>query len=45
MPCDLPFSIVQDDLTKIGKLRFMKSGKVVLRVNKRPNEYIDMDVS
>ena len=30
---------------KIGKLRIMKSGKVVLRIGNGSGEHIDMDVS
>jgi hypothetical protein len=40
MPCSLPFK----DLGKIGKLRLMKSGKVILRVG-NAEKYIDMEVS
>ena len=59
MPSSLPFLINdQNDskhksYTKIGKLRLLKSGKVVLRLheqdsnilNKKIKKYIDLDVS
>jgi hypothetical protein len=39
MPCSLPFKQVQQ-MQKMGKLRFMKSGKVILRIGE-----VDLDVS
>lgn len=52
MPSSLPFNIKeletgQNSLTKIGKLRLMKSGKVILRLHQKGNdgEHIDLDVS
>tara|TARA_B110001450_G_scaffold218502_1_gene212973 strand:- start:120 stop:422 length:303 start_codon:yes stop_codon:yes gene_type:complete len=48
MPCNLPFELQPDQLMKIGKLRIMKSGKVILRIKNESGgnqQYIDMDVS
>jgi hypothetical protein len=39
MPCCLPFQQVKQ-MQQIGKLRFMKSGKIILRIGD-----IDLDVS
>uniref|UniRef100_A0A7S3CL14 Uncharacterized protein n=1 Tax=Strombidium rassoulzadegani TaxID=1082188 RepID=A0A7S3CL14_9SPIT len=48
MPSSLPFSVSNlKKLSKIGKLRFMKSGKVILRIQNGggEGEFIDLDVS
>ena len=39
MPCSLPFKQIKE-MQKIGKIRLMKSGKVILRIGE-----IDLDVS
>jgi len=47
MPSKLPFSLTSEEaksITKIGKLRFMKSGRVILRIQEGDRS-IDMDVS
>lgn len=48
MPCSLPFELnsAEDNLLKIGKLRIMKSGKVILRIrDPEGTKYVDLDVS
>jgi hypothetical protein len=46
MPCSLPFNIESaEDLLKIGKLRFYKSGKVKLRIVNEKGENIDLLVN
>lgn len=47
MPCRLPFKLPenQSDLLKIGKLRFHKSGKIVLRIQNDEGEKIDLIVN
>ena len=51
MPCSLPFELdhTADNLLKIGKLRIMKSGKVILRIHDPKNvshsNFVDLDVS
>ena len=47
MPCRLPFDLPEDpaELLKIGKLRFHKSGKVVLRIQNPSGEKIDLVVN
>ena len=50
MPCSLPFELNSevDNLLKIGKLRVMKSGKIILRIhdpNSSENKHVDLDVS
>ena len=50
MPTSLPFELENEktnQIIKIGKLRLMKSGKVVLRLHTGNDNasYIDLDVS
>lgn len=47
MPCTIPFDIPQDteSLLKIGKLRFHKSGKVVLRILNEKGQKLDLLVN
>lgn len=52
MPCTLPFDFNNklnlNQLSKIGKIRFMKSGKVILRIKQEGDpegKQIDLDVS
>ena len=44
MPSSLPFEI-SEEAHKIGKMRFLKSGKVVLRVSKEDGSFVDLEVS